>query len=105
MPRSCRSLCPAAKARRSSRATKGPAPKRPTDALAKLRPSFGADGTVTAGNASQISDGAAAVVVGDERTAAEHSLAADCTDRRHRNVRCAAQGDLHRPRNRDRESP
>ncbi len=40
----------------------------------KRSPSCGrrlaADGTVTAGNASQISDGAAAVVVGDERTAA-----------------------------------
>src|SRR5436190_7903002 len=31
--------------------------------LAKLRPAFAADGTATAGNASQISDGAAAVVV------------------------------------------
>lgn len=31
--------------------------------LAKLRPAFNRDGTVTAGNASQISDGAAAVVV------------------------------------------
>jgi acetyl-CoA C-acetyltransferase len=33
------------------------------DGLAKLRPAFNKDGTVTAGNASQISDGAAAVVV------------------------------------------
>ena len=32
-------------------------------ALAKLRPSFRADGTVTAGNASMLSDGAAAVAV------------------------------------------
>jgi acetyl-CoA C-acetyltransferase len=40
------------------------------DSLAQLRPAFSADGTVTAGNASQISDGAAAVVVAD-RTAAE----------------------------------
>ena len=31
--------------------------------LAKLRPAFAPDGTVTAGSASQISDGAAAVVV------------------------------------------
>jgi acetyl-CoA C-acetyltransferase len=31
--------------------------------LGKLRPAFAADGTVTAGSASQISDGAAAVVV------------------------------------------
>jgi acetyl-CoA C-acetyltransferase len=33
------------------------------DALAKLRPAFAADGTITAGSSSQISDGAAAVVV------------------------------------------
>jgi acetyl-CoA C-acetyltransferase len=36
------------------------------DSLGKLRPAFAADGTVTAGNASQISDGAAAVVVMEE---------------------------------------
>ncbi len=40
------------------------------ESLAGLRPAFAADGTLTAGNASQISDGAAAVVVAD-RTAAE----------------------------------
>ena len=35
----------------------------PLEALAKLRPAFKKDGTVTAGNASKISDGAAAVVI------------------------------------------
>jgi acetyl-CoA C-acetyltransferase len=40
------------------------------EGLAKLRPAFSGDGTTTAGNASQISDGAAAVVVAD-RSAAE----------------------------------
>ncbi|MEX0757221.1 MAG: acetyl-CoA C-acyltransferase, partial [Acidimicrobiia bacterium] len=40
------------------------------ESLAALRPAFIADGTITAGNASQISDGGAAVVVAD-RTAAE----------------------------------
>ena len=35
----------------------------PPPVLAKLRPAFSADGTVTAGSACQISDGAAAVVV------------------------------------------
>ncbi|MBX3032144.1 MAG: acetyl-CoA C-acetyltransferase [Chloroflexi bacterium] len=34
-----------------------------TDSLARLRPAFSADGTITAGNASQISDGAAMVVL------------------------------------------
>jgi len=33
------------------------------EALARLRPAFAADGTITAGNASQLSDGAAAVVL------------------------------------------
>ena len=39
------------------------------DGLSKLRPAFKKDGTVTAGNASQISDGAAAVVVTSEEAA------------------------------------
>ncbi len=40
-------------------------PRRDTDArsLAKLRPAFASDGTVTAGNSSQMSDGAAATVL------------------------------------------
>ena len=39
------------------------------EGLAKLRPAFHAKGTITAGNASQMSDGAAAaVVMSDERT-------------------------------------
>lgn len=47
----------------------GPRGDTSADVLAKLRPSFGKDGTVTPGNASQISDGAAAVVVASERVA------------------------------------
>ncbi len=39
------------------------------DSLAALRPAFRGDGTITAGNASQISDGAAAVIVADEAAA------------------------------------
>jgi acetyl-CoA C-acetyltransferase len=38
-------------------------PDSTVESLARLRPAFGRDGTITAGNASQISDGAAAVVV------------------------------------------
>ncbi len=38
--------------------------------LAKLRPAFVADGTVTAGNSSPLSDGASAVLVGSEAAAA-----------------------------------
>lgn len=41
------------------------------EALGKLRPVFAADGTVTAGNASQISDGAAAVCVASMKKAEE----------------------------------
>ncbi len=45
-------------------------PGTTVESLGRLRPAFTADGTITAGNASQISDGAAAVVVA-ERQAAE----------------------------------
>jgi acetyl-CoA C-acetyltransferase len=44
------------------------------EGLAKLRPAFGADGTITAGSASQISDGAAAVVVTSRAKAEELGL-------------------------------
>jgi acetyl-CoA C-acetyltransferase len=44
-----------------------PAPGTTAETLAKLRPAFDKDGTVTAGNASGINDGAAAVVVMSER--------------------------------------
>jgi acetyl-CoA acyltransferase len=45
------------------RVDEGPRRDTTPDALAKLRPAFAAEGTVTAGNASQMSDGAAAVLV------------------------------------------
>jgi acetyl-CoA C-acetyltransferase len=41
----------------------GVRPDSTVESLAKLRPAFAADGTITAGSASQISDGACAVVV------------------------------------------
>jgi len=41
----------------------GVRPDSNTDALAKLRPAFDQSGTVTAGNASQISDGASAMAI------------------------------------------
>jgi acetyl-CoA C-acetyltransferase len=44
-------------------------PGTTAEALAKLRPAFTADGTITAGTASQISDGAAAVVVASAQAA------------------------------------
>jgi len=44
------------------------------DSLARLRPAFNKDGTITAGSASQISDGAAAVIVMSKAKAAELGL-------------------------------
>lgn len=45
----------------------GPRADSTTESLARLKPVFAKDGTVTAGNASQISDGAAAVTVMSDR--------------------------------------
>ena len=44
------------------------------EAMAKLRPAFTKDGTVTAGNASGINDGAAAVVMMTEEEAAKRGI-------------------------------
>src|SRR5438034_2692099 len=47
----------------------GVRPETTAETLAKLKPAFREGGTVTAGNASMLSDGAAAVVVGSARAA------------------------------------
>jgi acetyl-CoA acyltransferase len=52
----------------------GPRRDTTSEALAKLRPAFHPEGTVTAGNSSQMSDGAAAVVVTSARLAKERGL-------------------------------
>ena len=44
------------------------------ESLAKLRPSFSPTGTITAGNASPITDGAAALVIASAEWAQEHGL-------------------------------
>jgi acetyl-CoA C-acetyltransferase len=49
-------------------------PESTPEALAKLRPAFREGGTVTAGNASQLSDGAAAVVVTSAGAAEQRGL-------------------------------
>jgi acetyl-CoA C-acetyltransferase len=49
-------------------------PETSLDALAALRPAFKADGTVTAGNAPPVNDGAAALVVMSDRRARELGL-------------------------------
>jgi acetyl-CoA acyltransferase len=67
----------AAPAVRSVALTQDEGPRRDTsiEVLAKLRPAFHAKGTVTAGNSSQMSDGAAAVVVMSATRARELRLA------------------------------
>src|SRR5262245_47062297 len=51
-------------------------PRRDTspEALAKLRPAFSVKGSITAGNSSQTSDGAGAVVLMSEAAVARHNL-------------------------------
>jgi acetyl-CoA C-acetyltransferase len=49
-------------------------PGTTADALGELKPAFGKDGTVTAGNASGLNDGAAAVMMMSERKANELGL-------------------------------
>jgi acetyl-CoA acyltransferase len=55
-------------------ADEGPRRDTSPEALAGLRPAFHAKGTVTAGNSSQTSDGAAAVIVTSAAYAREHGL-------------------------------
>jgi acetyl-CoA acyltransferase len=55
-------------------ADEGPRADTTLEALAKLKPAFHAQGTVTAGNSSQTSDGAAAVVLMDAERAKELGL-------------------------------
>ena len=56
------------------RSDESPRPDTSMEALADLRPAFEREGTVTAGNASKLSDGAAAVLVMSERRAAASGL-------------------------------
>ncbi|MEO5735141.1 MAG: 3-oxoadipyl-CoA thiolase [Rubrivivax sp.] len=51
-----------------------PRPETTAEDLAKLKPAFRADGTVTAGNSSGVNDGAAALIVASERGIARAGL-------------------------------
>ncbi len=64
------------KATKSYTVTKDEGPRLGTsiDALSKLRPVFAADGSVTAGNSSQMSDGAAFVLIMSEEMVKELNL-------------------------------
>jgi len=52
----------------------GVRPDTTAESLSRLRPAFGPDGTITAGSASQISDGACAVVVMSREAAAARGI-------------------------------
>ncbi|WP_246165312.1 acetyl-CoA C-acetyltransferase [Arthrobacter yangruifuii] len=52
----------------------GVRPNTTVDTLAGLRPAFDAEGTITAGNSSPLSDGAAALILTTRAYAAEHGL-------------------------------
>jgi len=52
----------------------GPRPGTTPEVLAKLKPAFAADGSVTAGNSSQTSDGAAAVILMSEAALERYNL-------------------------------
>jgi len=60
---------------RTFSADEGPRPDTSGEALAKLKPAFHAQGTVTAGNSSQTSDGAAAAILMEAGRARELSIA------------------------------
>ncbi|MEU4325830.1 acetyl-CoA C-acetyltransferase [Nonomuraea dietziae] len=64
----------------------GVRPDTTVETLGKLRPAFAADGTITAGSASQISDGACAVVVMSRAKAEELGLTWLAEIGRHGNV-------------------
>ena len=52
----------------------GPRPDTTVEGLAKLKPVFAARGSVTAGNASQTSDGAGALILASEKAIRTHGL-------------------------------
>jgi acetyl-CoA C-acetyltransferase len=55
-------------------ADEGIRPETTIESLAALRPAFAKDGLLTAGNSSQISDGAAALLIADADAVARHGL-------------------------------
>ena len=82
----------------SDRRDEGPRRDTSADALAKLRPAFHATGTVTAGNSSQTSDGAAAVLVMSAERAAALGLTPLARVRGLRDGRRRARALRHRAR-------
>jgi acetyl-CoA acyltransferase len=60
---------------RTASVDEGPRPGTTPEVLAKLRPAFAASGSVTAGNSSQTSDGAGAVILASEAALTRFNLA------------------------------
>ena len=75
--------------------TCGPTPR--SKALAKLKPFVRNPGTITAGNASGVNDGAAAMIIASEAAAKKHGLTPLCAHHRHGVGRRAAARHGHRP--------
>ena len=81
--RSPRCRSPSARATRScSTPTRASAPTPPPSRFGALRPAFDKAGNITAGNASQISDGGAAVIVTSKAVAERLGIATARRDRR-----------------------
>jgi acetyl-CoA acyltransferase len=59
---------------RTVKLDEGPRPDTSLEGLAKLRPVFAAKGSVTAGNSSQTSDGAGALILASEKAIKQHGL-------------------------------
>ena len=79
------------------RADEHPRPDTSLEKLAKLKPAFRAGGTVTAGNASGVNDGAAALVIASEEKARGARAGAAGRVRRQRGRRRRPARDGHRP--------
>ena len=77
-----------------------PKPETTIEVLAKLRPAFAKDGTVTAGNASGINDGAAVAVVMSGGRGGEARHHADGADRRPGRPRASIRRSWARARSR-----
>ena len=82
----------------------GPRADTSLEALAKLKPVFQADGTVTAGNSSQTSDGAAAAIVMSREESGGTRAEADGPIRQFRRRWRAAGNHGHRPGGGDSQS-
>jgi len=65
---------PSKKGKEEMNVDEGPRPDTTIEALSKLTPVFKKNGTVSAGNASGISDGAAALILANEGAIKEHKL-------------------------------